>query len=196
MKYKDINDYYLVDMICESDDVSYDTLFNKYRPLIRNVAYKFYNQYRDFGYEYEDFIQEANVGFYKALKYFNANKDVLFYSFLSLCITRQLISFVNKISLHQSNYILLSNDEYDFDVLFRDDFEFLKSYDIDCLIKEVIYDSPLDYSCVFELKINNFTYWEIQELLDMNFSQAEYRYRKMRLLLKSKIENYLDKKTY
>ena len=196
MKYKDINDYYLVDMICESDDVSYDTLFNKYRPLIRNVAYKFYNQYRDFGYEYEDFIQEANVGSYKALKYFNANKDVLFYSFLSLCITRQLISFVNKISLHQSNYILLSNDEYDFDVLFRDDFEFLKSYDIDCLIKEVIYDSPLDYSCVFELKINNFTYWEIQELLDMNFSQAEYRYRKMRLLLKSKIENYLDKKTY
>ena len=196
MKYKDINDYYLVDMICESDDVSYDTLFNKYRPLIRNVAYKFYNQYRDFGYEYEDFIQEANVGFYKSLKYFNANKDVLFYSFLSLCITRQLISFVNKISLHQSNYILLSNDEYDFDVLFRDDFEFLKSYDIDCLIKEVIYDSPLDYSCVFELKINNFTYWEIQELLDMNFSQAEYRYRKMRLLLKSKIENYLDKKTY
>ena len=134
--------------------------------------------------------------FYKALKYFNANKDVLFYSFLSLCITRQLISFVNKISLHQSNYILLSNDEYDFDVLFRDDFEFLKSYDIDCLIKEVIYDSPLDYSCVFELKINNFTYWEIQELLDMNFSQAEYRYRKMRLLLKSKLENYLDKKTY
>lgn len=196
MKYKDINDYYLVDMICESDDVSYDTLFNKYRPLIRNVAYKFYNQYRDFGYEYEDFIQEANVGFYKSLKYFNANKDVLFYSFLSLCITRQLISFVNKISLHQSNYILLSNDEYDFDVLFRDDFEFLKSYDIDCLIKEVIYDSPLDYSCVFELKINNFTYWEIQELLDMNFSQAEYRYRKMRLLLKSKLENYLDKKTY
>ena len=196
MKYKDINDYYLVDMICESDDVSYDTLFNKYRPLIRNVAYKFYNQYRDFGYEYEDIIQEANVGFYKALKYFNANKDVLFYSFLSLCITRQLISFVNKISLHQSNYILLSNDEYDFDVLFRDDFEFLKSYDIDCLIKEVIYDSPLDYSCVFELKINNFTYWEIQELLDMNFSQAEYRYRKMRLLLKSKLENYLDKKTY
>lgn len=196
MKYKDINDYYLVDMICESDDVSYDTLFNKYRPLIRNVAYKFYNQYRDFGYEYEDFIQEANVGFYKALKYFNANKDVLFYSFLSLCITRQLISFVNKISLHQSNYILLSNDEYDFDVLFRDDFEFLKSYDIDCLIKEVIYDGPLDYSCVFELKINNFTYWEIQELLDMNFSQAEYRYRKMRLLLKSKLENYLDKKTY
>ena len=171
-------------------------LFNKYRPLIRNIAYKFYNQYRDFGYEYEDFIQEANVGFYKALKYFNANKDVLFYSFLSLCITRQLISFVNKISLHQSNYILLSNDEYDFDVLFRDDFEFLKSYDIDCIIKEVIYDSPLDYSCVFELKINNFTYWEIQELLDMNFSQAEYRYRKMRLLLKSKLENYLDKKTY
>ena len=51
MKYKDINDYYLVDMICESDEVSYDALFNKYRPLIWNVAYKFYNQYRDFRYE-------------------------------------------------------------------------------------------------------------------------------------------------
>ena len=32
MKYKDINDYYLVDMICENDEASYYMLFTKYEP--------------------------------------------------------------------------------------------------------------------------------------------------------------------
>ena len=31
MVYKDINDYYLIDMICENDETSYNVLFNKYQ---------------------------------------------------------------------------------------------------------------------------------------------------------------------
>ena len=46
MKYKDLNDYYLIDMVCEGDDISYGVLFDKYRPLIRNIAAKFYKKYK------------------------------------------------------------------------------------------------------------------------------------------------------
>lgn len=194
MKYKDINDYYLVDMICENDEASYDALFEKYKPLIKNTAYSFFKQYNNYGYEYDDFVQEAYIGFYKALRSFSADKNVLFYTFVSLCVTRQLISFVNKLSSHKSNYILLSDDEYDFDLMFYVDFDLCNKFYLEALIKEVIYDSKIDYSSVFELKINNFSYKEIQKLLDISFSQAEYRYRKMKDLLKSKLEN-LNKKT-
>lgn len=193
MKYKDLNDYYLIDMVCEGDDISYGVLFDKYRPLIRNIAAKFYKKYKDYGYDFEDFVQEGYIGFYKALKYFNIDKEVLLYSFVSLCVTRQLISFVNKISAHPS-YVLFSNNDYDFDVLFSVGFDFEEKYDINNIVKDVIYDSPLDYSSVFELKINDFTYSEIQDLLGLTFSQAEYRYRKMRLLLKDKLVKYLNKK--
>lgn len=194
MKYKDINDYYLVDMICEGDDVSYGVLFDKYTPIIRNISHKFYKQYKEFGYDYDDFVQEGNIGFYKALRYFNSNKNVLFYTFVSLCVERQLITFVKKISSHYSNYVLLSNEDYDFDVLFSSFGDLCDEFYFDDVLKEVIYDSDLDYSCVFELRINNFSYKEIQELLDITFAQAEYRFKKMKLSLKSKLENYLDKK--
>ena len=68
MVYKDINDYYLVDLICENDEISYGILFDKYKPLIRKIASKFYYNYNDYGYEFDDFVQEGYVGFYKALK--------------------------------------------------------------------------------------------------------------------------------
>lgn len=193
MKYKDINDYYLVDMICEGDDDSYGVLFNKYRPLIRNTSYSFYKRFKDFGYDFDDFIQEANVGFYKAIKYFNSNKNVLFYTFVSLCINRQLITFVNKIS--SKHAVLISYDGYDFDLLFNINIDLCDELFTDEMIKEVIFESDLEYSSVFELKINNFSYKEIQQLLGITFSQAEYRYKKMKELLKNKLTNYLNKKT-
>ena len=68
MVYKDINDYYLIDMICENDELSYGMLFDKYRPLIKKIASNFYRNYKNYGYEYDDFLQEGYLGFYKALK--------------------------------------------------------------------------------------------------------------------------------
>ena len=96
MVYKDINDYYLIDMICENDETSYNVLFNKYRPLVRKIASKFYSNYCNYEYDFDDFIQEGYIGFYKALKKYDVNKNVLFYTFVSLCVSRQLISFVNS----------------------------------------------------------------------------------------------------
>lgn len=194
MVYKNINDYHLVEMVCENDDASYGVLFDKYSPLIKKIASKYYKNNNNYGYDYEDFVQEGYVAVYKALKYFNSSKDVLFYTFVSLCINRHMLSFIKKISVNHSNYVFVSGDEYDFDLLFSSNDNYTCNYYLDNLLKEVIYESPLDYSCVFELKLNNFSFKEIQELLGMSYSQAEYRYRKLKLLLKEKIENYLNKK--
>ena len=45
MKYKDINDYYLVDMVCENNDDYCNVLFNKYQPVIKKIVYKYYKEY-------------------------------------------------------------------------------------------------------------------------------------------------------
>ena len=184
MVYKDINDYYLVDLICENDEISYGILFDKYKPLIRKIASKFYYNYNDYGYEFDDFVQEGYVGFYKALKKFNINKSVLFYTFVSLCVSRQLISFVKKISSNYNKCIYLPIDEYDFICFTKSDV-----YDegLEQLIKEVIFETPIEYSSVFELRINNFSFKEIECLLEVNYSHAEYRYKKLKELLKKKI---------
>lgn len=187
MVYKDINDYYLVDMVCENDDISYEILFNKYNPLIRKIASNFYQNYSDYGYDYDDFVQEGYLGFYKAIRKFNVNKSVLLYTFVSLCVNRQMISFVKKITFNYSNCVNLPIDEYEFLYFSRDDF-----YDegLEYLIKEVIFETPIEYSMIFELRVNNFSFKEIECLLGVKYSNAEYRYKKLKDLLKKKIENY------
>ena len=193
MVYKDINDYYLIDMICENDELSYGMLFDKYRPLIKKIASNFYRNYKNYGYEYDDFLQEGYLGFYKALKNFNLNKSVLFYTFVSLCVNRQLISFVNKISSKAYNYILLPLDEYD---LIYTGVKENNDYYLEELINEVINESSIEDASVFELRYNNFSYKEIEVLLDIDYAQAEYRYRKLKLLLKDKIDSLIKKKIY
>lgn len=193
MVYKDINDYYLIDMICENDELSYGMLFDKYRPLIKKIASNFYRNYKNYGYEYDDFLQEGYLGFYKALKKFNLNKSVLFYTFVSLCVNRQLISFVNKISSKAYNYILLPLDEYD---LIYTGVKDNNDYYLEELIKEVINESSIEDASVFELRYNNFSYKEIEVLLDIDYAQAEYRYRKLKLLLKDKIDSLIKEKIY
>lgn len=191
MVYKDINDYYLIEMICENDEVSYGMLFDKYRPLIKKIASNFYRSYKNYGYEYDDFVQEGYLGFYRALKKFNLNKSVLFYTFVSLCVSRQLISFVNKISSKHYNCIFLPLDEYDLictSVKDNDDVY------LEDLIKEVINESSIEDSSVFELRYNNFSYKEIEKLLDIDYSQAEYRYRKLKFLLRDKIDSLIMEK--
>ena len=193
MVYKDINDYYLIDMICENDELSYGMLFDKYRPLIKKIASNFYRNYKNYGYEYDDFLQEGYLGFYKALKNFNLNKSVLFYTFVSLCVNRQLISFVNKISSKAYNYILLPLDEYDLIYTgVKDNYD----YYLEELIKEVLNESSIEDASVFELRYNNFSYKEIEVLLDIDYAQAEYRYRKLKLLLKDKIDSLIKEKIY
>lgn len=193
MVYKDINDYYLIDMICENDELSYGMLFDKYRPLIKKIASNFYRNYKNYGYEYDDFLQEGYLGFYKALKKFNLNKSVLFYTFVSLCVNRQLISFVNKISSKAYNYILLPLDEYD---LIYTGVKDNNDYYLEELIKEVLNESSIEDASVFELRYNNFSYKEIEVLLDIDYAQAEYRYRKLKLLLKDKIDSLIKEKIY
>lgn len=193
MVYKDINDYYLIDMICENDELSYGMLFDKYRPLIKKIASNFYRNYKNYGYEYDDFLQEGYLGFYKALKNFNLNKSVLFYTFVSLCVNRQLISFVNKISSKAYNYILLPLDEYD---LIYTGVKDNNDYYLEELIKEVLNESSIEDASVFELRYNNFSYKEIEVLLDIDYAQAEYRYRKLKLLLKDKIDSLIKEKIY
>ena len=46
------------------------------------------------------------------------------------------------------------------------------------LLKQLIIDLPMEYSCILELKINNFSSVEIASLLELPVSTVQYRNRK------------------
>lgn len=190
MKYK-INDYELLYMIRENDDDSKDLLYKKYMPIIKRIASDYYYRYKDYGYDYEDFIQEGLIAFQKAIISYDEQKEVLFYTFAIVCIKRSLITFSRNISSPKKVFPNTEVISYDMDCVDSSaDIESIEAYrEIEVLVKKILWDLDFDSSCIFELKINGFNFREIGILLDIPTSTAEYKNR----VAKNKFRDYFEK---
>ena len=192
MNYKQ-NDYELIYMVRENDEVSQDLLYEKYLPIIKNLASEFYQKYNSYGYDFDDFFQEALIAFQKSIINFNEEKETLFYTFTVLCIRRALLSFCRNISNKTKN---VSNNNYvsieEYDNIFLDqkaDIEMISNdYEIEKILKELIISLPFENSCIFELRFNGFSYREISILLDIPTSTVEFKNRSA----KRKLEQLLN----
>lgn len=178
MNYKNYNDYELISMVRENDEFSYYSLFEKYKPIVKNISKEFYDRYSDYGYDYDDFIQEGYVGFQNALNKYDSSKGVLFYTFVELCIRRRLLSFTKNITLPKrniSNKYFVSLDDLDVrdnSVSLNDELDYEDTMNT---IKDVLYSLDLKYTAPFELKMNNFSLKEISTLLEVSINSVSYR---------------------
>jgi len=105
MQYKDYNDYELVDLIAESNEDAEKIIYEKYRPLVIAKAKKFYPLVKNKGVDMNDLIQEGYIGLSQALHDYKDNRDAQFKTFASLCIEREIISLVKKLT-RQKHQIL------------------------------------------------------------------------------------------
>ena len=178
MNYKNYNDYELISMVRENDEFSYYSLFEKYKPIVKNISKEFYDRYSDYGYDYDDFIQEGYVGFQNALNKYDSSKGALFYTFVELCIRRRLLSFTKNITLPKrniSNKYFVSLDDLDVrdnSVSLNDELDYEDTMNT---IKDVLYSLDLKYTAPFELKMNNFSLKEISILLEVSINSVSYR---------------------
>ena len=187
MNYKNYNDYELIYHVREQNDDSYGILFQKYIPIIKRITSDAYMKFSSYGYDLDYFIQEGYLGFQQALSSFDETKNSLFYTYASMCIQRKIISFCKKISSVEKN---ISNHYY---VSYEDTpiidpspgmEEVLVNQEFYRGLWEIVYTFPLEYTCVFELRMNQFPYQEISQLLDIPVRKAEFMiyriYRKIR----------------
>ena len=191
MNYKKYNDYELIDKVQENDEDSRNIMFEKYHPILSSLAKEYYHKFSDYGYDLDDFLQEARISFYKALNSYDEKKSSLFYSFMVLCVRRGLLSFCRNISCVKKN--ISSRYLVHFDECFVEDEKsdissFFHDLDFQSICKQVILSLPFDVSVVFELKLNGFSYREISVLLDIPTSSVEFRCRKARSELKYQLE--------
>lgn len=63
-----------------------DYIMDKYKNLVKNKAKSMYI----LGADSDDLIQEGMIGLFKAIRDFRKERDVSFYRFADLCITRQI----------------------------------------------------------------------------------------------------------
>ena len=190
MNYKNYNDYELISMVRENDEFSYYSLFEKYKPIVKNISKEFYDRYSDYGYDYDDFIQEGYVGFQNALNKYDSSKGALFYTFVELCIRRRLLSFTKNITLPKrniSNKYFVSLDDLDVrdnSASLNDELDYEDTMNT---IKDVLYSLDLKYTAPFELKMNNFSLKEISILLEVSINSVSYRVNLVRDEIRTRI---------
>ncbi len=193
MDYKKYNDYELIYMVQENDEESKSILYQKYAPIIHNLANEYYHRYSHLGYEKDDFIQEATIAFYRALYHYDERRDSLFYSFVVLCIRRSLMSFcriiMNRYQKDVVDYSISIDDCPMADS--KSDLRSIIDYkEIEEILKKTIYSLPIHTSSILELRLNGFSYREISRLLEIPTSSVVFREKKAIRTLKNELKEY------
>ena len=178
--YRELDDNEILFMVEDNNDY-YDILLKKYKPLIINISKKYYYLGKKLGYELEDLIQICNLGLIDALKYYQMNKDNLFYTYIKHCIENKIKTELRSQLTDKRKTI---NESISFDEIldgldrplidFLEDKSAIDPY-LELLEKEMIekyimfiQSLPLEVSIIFEMRNEGFSNKEIKKYLEID----------------------------
>jgi len=200
---KEYNDYELISIVSENNEEALELLLNKYQPVIKYISNKKLKIASNLGMDISDLYQEGMIGLVEAIRDFKEVKGVTFYTFANLCVDRQINSALTK---HNRNKDKILNSAISLDKKIADSdktlLEIIEPVNEITQLHEIIAlesDEELftniknklsDFEKqVFDLKINNYSYDEIEQKLNVSSKRI---YSAMRRI-KDKIKVTLDK---
>ena len=201
MDYKDYNDYELLNYIAENNEEATNIMYKKYEPLIEGLAKKIIKYNKIAGIDVNDLIQEGMLALSKAIDRFDQNDETLFYTYAKTCIERRMFSVIksnnrlkrkilnDSISI-EATYTL--NDMNDIEYLFKSDVSnpenILVSEEKVQDLKDRAEDVLTNFEMqVFELKLNDFTYTEIADILNRDIKSVDNAIQRIKLKLKKEL---------
>ena len=190
MDYKNINDYEIMYMIRENDDESRKLMFDKYAPIVNNIAANYSVLVKGIGVDMDDLIQEGYIALNDAIDKYDESSGVLFYTFACLCIKRHLITYCKRANNYKNYYLNYAIKDESLYNLKDDKIDF---YNLDNIFFEemfVRFKNLFNFvdSSIFELRYNGFSYKEISSLLDIAPNIVDSKVSKIRKVLKSKLK--------
>jgi len=163
-----------------------------------NYSTQYYKYIKHTGLEVNDLIQEGMLGLNKAITSFSEEKNVLFYTYAVTCIKRAIITSIiranrqknrplNSSISFENNLDLTENDKLMYDNSYNPEYiiEANESRDdLNKIAKKVLTDFELK---VFDLRVNNFSYNEIAELLGKTNKSIDNAIQRIKLKLKKEL---------
>ncbi len=173
-----LNDYELVSLAQEQNEEALYLLRKKYQPLIQKLSSKYYKTLKHI-LELSDIKQECSLALEIAIENFNEQKNICFYTFATNCMENQLITTTRSYNREKhralNEAISIDNVSSEEDKSLLDYLEdnrqnpllqTLENEEYQNLYNKIISNlSPLEESVVI-LRIQNFTYNEIANILD------------------------------
>lgn len=182
------NDYELVYMIKEDEDALF-WLLKKYEPLFNKLAYSFAKKYRNKGVDFEDVVQQCRITLCYVIDKYNYDRDVLFYSYLLVCLRRAISNYARGYTNKPDCYNYMEIENYENMDEFVDGADVCADYvDYEFELSVIEFKNSLDPldAQVFELRYNNFSYGDIASLLGINKKRVDNTLLKVR----KKMEKY------
>ena len=197
------NDYELVELAQEHNEDAINILHDKYKPLITKKSKEAYRFLVNKGVELSDVIQEATIGFEEAINDFNQNDGVLFYTFVNICIDRQIKTILIKFNRNKYKFLneAISFDFFDEDGENKSILDYISKEDdnpeFDLISDESfqeLYDSiMLELSDiekqVFELRVDGYNYQEISKMVSKDMKSIDNTLRRIKAKIKKMLED-------
>ncbi len=202
MDYKELNDNELVSLANENNEEALKILYEKYKPLINKKCNKYYKYISNKGIEISDLIQECLVGFEESIHNFNPLDNVTFYTFTNVCIDRQISTELKKLNRDKyrplNEAIPLETLDTDNDINLIDILKDNTDNPELGLLREVEYQELYNKiaenltdleECVFSLRLQNFNYKEIADILDKDIKSIDNAIQRIRTKIKEIYNN-------
>lgn len=195
--YKELDDREILYMICESEDY-YELMIEKYKPIVIGLSKKYLYLAKNIGYEFEDLIQIGNMAIFEAIKYFQDNKRVLFYTYVVKCIENKIKTEIRSQTTNKKK-VLNESTSYDRKIpgTNEDLINFFEDENtlnpIDEVIKKeneinyinFINSLPFEVAVVYEMRNEGFTTKEIAKFMNIDSKSVlkDIQFAKNRLCL-------------
>lgn len=181
------NDSYLLDQIHEGNEEARELLFKKYEPFIKNTAKRYVKSCENLGIDENDLAQEAMLTFINVIEKYSPDKDNLFFTYLRTAVENKLVSLIIKARRPKYNMptVPLTSEEDDLDYLLKDysynpETYFMENEHITELQKKISDVLTPFEEQVLMLKINNFNYKEIAQILDKDTKSIDNTLQRIR----------------
>lgn len=166
-------------------EISFNTLYESYLPLIESMARKMISTYSLPESEYDDLLQEGAIALYTAASAYDPSRNVTFGLYAKICVKNRLVSYIN--SRHKSNIaiydISLDDIEEVSDDITPEQFVIDKESVENLRAKTDEVLSPLERS-VFWLYISGISYGDIAKALGRSVKSVDNSIRRIKVKLR------------
>ena len=189
----DTNDYELVFLAQEGNEDAINLIYQKYKPIIVKKSKNSIVFADHHGIDINDIMQEGFIGLDEAIKNFSQDTDASFYTFALLCIDRQILNYIRKMTGGKDKPLneaisITDNLEKTVDDGTNIELSFVGKEN-DLKMADEIRNILTDFErTVFDMKIKGYSFEEIGKLLNKDKKSIYNTFQRIRLKIKKNIK--------
>ena len=191
------NDYELVSLAKEGNEDAVNIIYQKYKPLIVSKSKDAILRANHHGIEINDIMQEGYIGLDEAINAFSEHDNTSFYTFAMLCIDRQIINYLRKITGGRDKILneAVAIDDYvekNMKDEFDTEFAFISREHENDIIEKIKKELTEFENDVFRLKVDGYSFEEIANTLNKDIKSIYNTFHRIKLKIRKIIEEDND----